>query len=250
MKITLSPDAPFNEADLQRLDTLFDSAPPEALVYSGRNTLKIIRIGQAEVVAKRFRKPDIFKRLGNLVKGSKAIRAFNHAARMRTLNLPTPSAWAAVEHAPSGHDYLLTAIQPGRSLEDTLPDPLTNPATLASELAAFALRLHSKGILHQDFNDTNIRVMTEDDGAHSFAIIDINRMDIFEGMPPYRARLDSLQRFSRFTPFYRMVLRAYLDAAGEYSESRYLDEQRRKQRRDRRRDRKKRFLYALKRLLP
>lgn len=249
MKITLRHGIALTAKEVEQIDHLFDSAPPEALVYQGRNTLKYLQFTGGTVVAKRFRKPDIFKKIGALLHGSKAIRAFRHATYMTEHKLPTPKALAVVEHAPSGHDYLLTEVQPGISLEDTLALPDTDQAQLAGELARFALRLMRQGVLHQDFNDTNIRVITREDGTHDFAIIDINRMDLYKGMPPYRARLDSLQRFSRYTEFYKLVLRAYLEASGEYTPEREADERRRKQRRDRRRDRKKRVLYALKRLI-
>lgn len=85
-----------------------------------------------------------------------------------------------------------------------------------THLAAFALSLHRRGILHNDFNSGNVLFGLAADGSYRFSLIDINRADIYPDRvcPSATLRAEELTRLTPDLRLYAAVARHYADLAG------------------------------------
>lgn len=248
MTIQLSPN--ISEAERQfvrQLPTLFDT--DGEVLYQGRNTVKRFVIEGKPLIAKRFKKMDLLKKIELMLGGCKAKRAFDNAEKLLSLGFLTPKPLGYLIDN-SGYSYLVTQEDTGIPLLDGMND-LTlggaNDMTLAEAFADYALSLHLAGIVHKDFNNTNIRfTRDENDGSYQFSLIDINRMKFHDSRPNLRVCLDNLHLFSECTGFYRAVLSRYLHQSNAFTQQLFESELKKKQQHDKRYAQKKAFTRKLK----
>ena len=133
-------------------------------------------------MVKRYKRPSAFNAvMYSFFRKSKARRAYEHALRLRELEIDTPEPVAWSEYRRNGlitetyfvsrrSDYApLTAATERFPTSDSLP--------MLEAFARFTVRLHEKGICHEDFNQTNILWRHDEaTGRYHFQLIDINRM--------------------------------------------------------------------------
>lgn len=258
MQIHLSPN--ISEAERQfvrQLPTLFDT--DGEMLYQGRNTVKRFVIEGKPLIAKRFKKMDLLKKIELMLGGCKAKRAFTNAERLLSLGFKTPKPLGYLID-DSGYSYLVTQEDKGIPLLDGMneteisADARANQKALGKEqtslaeaFADYALSLHLAGIIHKDFNNTNIRfTRDESDGNYRFSLIDINRMKFHDSRPTLRVCLDNLHLFSECTDFYRAVLSRYLHQSSIFTQQLFESELDKKQQHDKRYAQKKAFTRKLK----
>ena len=164
----------------ERLPELFDREGE--VLHAGRNTIKAFEAEGERLVVKRFKRPNLLRAvIYTFFRRSKARRSYEHAVRLRALGVDSPEPVAWSEYRRNGlitetyfvsrrSDYApLTAATERFPTSDSLP--------VLEAFARFTVRLHEKGICHEDFNQTNI--LWEYDGTagnYRFQLIDINRM--------------------------------------------------------------------------
>jgi hypothetical protein len=78
------------------LEATSRQVPTEVVIHKGRNLIFRQRVGGEEVVIKRFPVSG-FRRVVYRFRTSKAVRAFDHAARLFAMGIGTPPPLAAVE---------------------------------------------------------------------------------------------------------------------------------------------------------
>ena len=201
---------------LEQLPHLFDTNQGE-LLYHGRNEVRLFDADGVRLVAKRFKRHDWVKRIVyTFFRTNKARRAYYNAVRLSERGFATPAPVAYLEIIQWGllrqvyYVCLHTAAAPIRPLliEE---DPFD--AVLATAYARFVARLHEAGVLHRDLNPTNV-LFTEHDGDYRFELIDINRMQFFDGAVPKAECMENLTLFYWLTPAYRFILNEYARQRG------------------------------------
>lgn len=208
---------PLVRAFVSRLPQYFDNEGDT--LYAERNVIKSFVVNPADevlrrVVVKRYKRPNFLQRVVySFFRASKARRAFWNAAELRARGIDTPQEIAFVEERRWGlltYGYLVTAYDGAPAIEDRLTLPADFDRVMAGDFARFAAVLHTRGILHQDLNCTNVRY--HPDGEHySFSVIDINRMRISPAgqVPSDWACMDNLTRFCGRMDLFKFVAETY-----------------------------------------
>lgn len=196
------------------------------LLHDGRNTIRAFETEAGLLVAKRYRRPNLFNRIVyTFFRKSKARRAYEHAERLRAAGIDTPQPVAWVETRRFGllEDAWFvcrhTDFAPLSEATGRFPAPDTLPVLRA--FARFAATLHAKGVLHDDFNHTNILYRRDAAGDCRFQLIDANRMR-FRRRVSRRAALVNLRRLSCPAPAFLYVLDAYSAVCGWSAEETVL----------------------------
>jgi len=228
---------------IRQLPNTFDT--DGETLYQGRNAVKRFIIEGKPLIVKRFKKMDLLKKIEWILGRCKAKRAFNNAEKLISLGFSTPQPFAYIVDDNS-FSYLITAEDQGIPLLDGMNKEEEYPQ-LAEAFAEFAFSLHNSGVIHKDFNNTNIRFFRNnfEEGYH-FSLIDINRMSFSDSRPSQRACLNNLHLFSECTEFYRIVLRKYLQLSDSFSQQTFDSELKKKIKHDDSYRRKKAFTRKLK----
>ncbi len=164
------------------LEVLAAAVPPAAEIYRGRNLIFRAVADGREVAVKRFPVTSPGKRLLYRVRSGKAVRAFDHAVRLRALGVGPPRPLAAVEVARGGWpaasyfcSEFVPAFREARVLRfaDT-PDR----ERLLALVGGFVGRLHELGVLHLDLTAGNILLVPAPRAPEGVEpqLVDINRM--------------------------------------------------------------------------
>lgn len=216
MKYYVHPSMERFRPFVEQLDKLFDKGD---VLFRGRNTLAAFTVEGERVVVKRFHRPSAINRLiyGRL-RQSKAQRAFTNAARLieAGIHTPEPIAWRE-DYRGGGMQtcYLVTRFSDYHDLKEAteaFPAPHTLP--VLDGFAAFIVALHERGILHNDFNNSNTQFRVEEDGTCRYELIDINRMQ-FKGRPLTRKEcLHNLRRLTCPLTVYAYIMHRYGELRG------------------------------------
>ena len=172
---------PAAKALCTQLEALSRQVPAEAVIHAGRNLIFRHRVGDEEVAVKRFPVSGGRQFIYRL-RASKAVRAFDTAARLLALGVGTPRPLAAVEArrggAPLASFYccaFLPTFQEARSLKSLgAPDR----AGLLELLGEFIGRLHESGVEHRDLTSGNVLLIPDPDrrAGVTFQLVDLNRV--------------------------------------------------------------------------
>jgi len=114
------------------------------------------------------------------IRASKAKRSMLNAIELKNLGISTPPPIAFAESRNClgflQRCWYVSEFEESMSYAEALPIYGTN---VADAFAGFVAGLHEKGILHNDLNNTNVRVKVSPEGSFHFSLIDLNRMRIF-----------------------------------------------------------------------
>lgn len=206
----IAPEFAGLAGDLETMEAQF--AANVDILHTKRNVLKKMQLDVHTVVAKAFKRPALIQGFVYASwRKSKALRSFEHAARLERLGISTPPPIAAIEHKANHqltdsyyitlhhpHDYsmeaVLHAIEKLNS-SDKANDTIVfkrNLATLQS-FVRFTYTMHQAGVLHCDHNAGNT-LIRENGNDDQFTVIDINRMQ-FKSLT-LRERLNNFVRLS------------------------------------------------------
>ena len=180
MKFRLNPAWDRLRGWVERLPDTF-AAGGETL-HEGRNTIRAYDAQGVQLVVKRYKRPNPLNAfIYSFLRKSKARRGYEHALRLRRLGFdtPCPVAWCECRrHGLLRDAYLVTLRSDYRALpEVTERFPARDTLPVLAAFARFAADLHAAGVVHEDFNQSN--VLWQHDGAtdsYRFQLIDINRM--------------------------------------------------------------------------
>lgn len=183
-------------------------------IHAGRNVIKLIDTEEGEIVVKRFRKPDFLQKIiYTFFRKTKAFRAYRNGNELIKRGFSTPQPISYIETKKCGfidYCYYVCGIDNNPPIED-LTDRNDWDRELAADFAVFVAKLHSKGILHHDLNDTNVLYNKDKEGRFSFSLIDINRMRFYPlGKDvPLKECLDNLTRFTGRIDLFQYVVEQY-----------------------------------------
>ncbi len=188
------------------------------LLYQGRNTIKRFDDDGMSFVVKRFRKPMLIQRvIYTFFRPSKARRAYLNGLKLQQLGFSTPESIAYLETRSSGllnQSYYICMVDDAPPICERLNDPEEFDRVMAADLARLLAALHQKGVLHGDFNSTNVLYRKQADGHYAFSLIDNNRMRFFEGTPPLPDCMENMTRFTGRMDLFEFVAREYVSARG------------------------------------
>lgn len=216
MKCYINPSMERFRSFVENLPACFEQGE---LIFQGRNTIRAFVVDGERITVKRFRKPSAINSLiyGRLRK-SKARRAYEHAAELCRLEIPTPEpiAWREdYHHGLIGDTYLVTRYSDYRPISEmTNAFPAPHTFAVIDALPAFIAELHRKGVEHHDFNNGNTQWKIDAEGRCHFEVIDINRMR-FRGRELTRKEsLSNLQRMNCPMTAYAYILGHYGELRG------------------------------------
>ena len=184
------------------------------LLYKGRNQIRMFELAGEKLVVKRFKRNDVFKALSyTFFRKSKACRSFENAIALRQRGFKTPHEVAYVEQTCVGlitQVFYISAYTDSQPIRPRLIELEPFDQQLAVVYARYVASLHEAGVLHRDLNPTNVLV----DNENHFELIDINRMQFFDGPVPKADCMENLTLFYWLTPAYRFILNEYAQQRG------------------------------------
>ena len=179
MKIVVNTKFCRLTSHIVRLPEIFDEGEP---IYMARNVLRRFCWDSVEVVVKKYKIPIFINRLVySTIRKSKARRGYEYSHRLADRDIRTPEGVAYIEIYSCGvlaDSYLVTLYEPyPRLMREFYFD---NPAgdegkKILRAFAAYAVRLHESGILHEDLSPGNIAFQVDGEKV-DFSLFDINRM--------------------------------------------------------------------------
>ena len=187
------------------------------LIFSGRNRLRRVTVGGADVVVKRYKRFNAVRKVTRRFRPSKARRAYHNALLLIELGIKTPAPLAYVEKRNAWgaltDSYFICAYAPMQPLKSVMHD-----RRAIESFANFTARLHNLGIIHGDLNRSNVVFTPVADGAElpqeiDWQLIDINRMHFRDSLTLTERRANTLL-FSEPDEVYETFARAYLRASG------------------------------------
>ena len=212
------------------------------VLFSGRNEIRLVNIDGEDVVVKRFKRPNLFQKIiYTFFRKNKAYKSYHNGVELVARGFCTPRPIRYEETKRMGlidYCYYISSYMPLPPMEDW-SDRDDWDAEMATRFAQFVARLHTKGVLHNDLNDTNVRTLittnplfvipTERSGGVNltsstrepselsvpsddmFCLIDINRMQFYPQNCeiPLKERLRNLTRFTGRLDLFEFVVREY-----------------------------------------
>lgn len=190
---TINPDFEVCRDFCEHIDTYFDEQ--QESMHKARNEIKKIPCDDYSIVVKSFKVPNLLNRIVyTYFRGSKALKSYENALRLRALKINTPEPVAIIqEMTPTLHKsyFLSIAFEYDYTLRPALRDPdFEEREELLRAFARFTAHLHENGVLHNDYSQGNILIKKEKDG-YIFSIVDINRMQF--------KTLTKAERFNNFS---------------------------------------------------
>lgn len=189
------------------------------VLHKGRNEVRLVEHGQYRFAVKRFGRKPFIVSLINVLRKTKACRAYRNAFALLRLGIHTPVPVAYMERRNAlsmvTDSYYICLYEDDQPIADGLCEYGDTNWDMVRSYARFVASLHSKGILHKDLNSTNVRYKPSSHG-YEFSLIDINRMTFYpqpERMPLAKS-LENLCLFSHCSPMFEGFVREYLAARG------------------------------------
>ena len=246
MNIVVASEYEDLKAWLTQVPRLFADNQGE-LLYRARNQIRLFDVDGRKLVVKRFKRNGIVKAMVyTLFRKNKARRSYENAGLLRQRGFVTPHEVAYIEQRTAGlvmQVYYVCAYTDAQPIRPRLIEQEPFDERLAVSYARYVASLHEAGVLHRDLNPTNVLFSeSSEPAAVSFELIDINRMQFFDGAVPKAACMENLTLFYWLTPAYRFILNEYARQRG-WSEDDVAEAIRVKQRHDRRWIRRKRLTH-------
>lgn len=212
MKIVISEKYERLRKFIEQIPTLFTSEG--TTLHDGRNIIKLIDCQGERYVVKCYKTPNPFNRIiYSCMRQTKAHRAYRHAQYMTAMGVDTPEEVAYIEtrrHTLIDKTYFISRYSDYTPLtEVTSQFPNGDSRQILSAFADFAASLHKKGILHHDFNQSNVLYKRVED-RYEFQIIDINRMS-FKRVLSKRQCMRNLKRLGCPPIPFLYILEQYIE---------------------------------------
>ena len=245
MRVVANPEYQSLSEWLVQVPRLFADNQGEVL-YKGRNEIRLFEVEGAKLVVKRYKKHDIIKTLVyTFFRKNKARRSYENAVSLRQRGFQTPREVAYMECSLAGlttQVYYVCAYTGSEPIRPRLIEQEPFDETLATAYARYVASLHEAGVLHRDLNPTNVLFITSPTTQYTFELIDINRMQFFDGPVPKAECMENLTLFYWLTPAYRFILNEYARQRG-WTENDIAEAIRVKERHDRRWVRRKKITH-------
>ncbi len=216
MKILLNTEYRSLYDFVHTLPSTLATMPNTTVLHKGRNEMKLVTVGDYELVVKSYCSISFFNRIiyGRL-RQSKSVRAYTNAMHLLSLGIATPKPIAAIDNYSRGvlHESIFISELSEFHPIDLETMTVQERDSLLDALAQFLARIHKLGVQHNDLNPANIRYR-EGKSGYEFELIDNNRMTFRYRALTERERLKDLRHFSCDTLPYVYVLDRYARLTG------------------------------------
>ncbi|MDR2499330.1 MAG: tyrosine protein kinase [Tannerellaceae bacterium] len=150
------------------------------LLYSGRNTIKVVDMPPYTINIKRFKRPHIFNRIAyTFLRKSKCERAYLHSEQIirRGFNTPQPVACFIMTQCGLMSDSFYLSIHENypRNMYEFGQGGIAEREDIIKAFARYTAALHEARIFHRDYSPGNILFEVRD-ARCEFCLVDTNRM--------------------------------------------------------------------------
>lgn len=179
MRFKINPKYGELQEFLQELPIKFDELGET--IYKGRNTLKVMQVGEYLLNVKSFKVPHLINRIAYAyLRGSKARHSFEYGMQLKALGVNTPEPVAFLETFKDGvfdrSFYVSIHISYSFTINDLIGFDFDNKDEILRSFTRFTYeKLHKNGVHHLDYSRGNILISQNEQGYH-FSVVDINRM--------------------------------------------------------------------------
>lgn len=182
IKIIVSPA--YRDIENQIVEIINQPRPQGEVLRDARNLIVRCRIGDHDMVVKRYGTPFFFNRINyTFFRASKPKRAYLNARRLAAMGYSTPEAVAYAAHRSNGlYDWgvFVCPYCPDPTVSSAVADTESVPKQLLDDLAAFTAKMHHDGIYFYDYNLGNILYHRDSEtGKYEFTLIDCNRINFY-----------------------------------------------------------------------
>ena len=185
------------------------------MVYESRNQLKKFKVGEYEVIVKRYKKPNLINRFAYAyVRASKAKRAYEYALRLLDMDVNTPEPIAYMEDRTGGllgYAYFVSIFESEFTEVREIMEGFEKNDILIADLSLYIADFHRKGVLHLDMSPGNI-LYKKINGNYVFTLIDINRMQFMSSISTEK-RYKSFKRLTEFESILTPMAKVYAKAS-------------------------------------
>ncbi len=216
MKILINPKYEYLRPFVEQLTRPIFFARHGKTLHSGRNIVKLFETDGMRLAVKSYERLTLCNRMlyGSLRK-SKAMRAYQHAGRLRRLGIDTPEEVAVVEIRRRGlmrQCYFVSLYTDYESIRLATETFMQNEEAknVLDGMTGFLVRMHWAGVEHKDLNVGNILYKKDRNRGYCFQVIDTNRMS-FRGRLSMRRRLRNMRRLSCSASAYLYILHRYAE---------------------------------------
>lgn len=151
----------------------------EAVIRDDRNIIWRDTVDGVQMVIKQYKKPTVFNRfMYSFFRKSKARRSYEYAFKLREMGIGTAKPIAYIEEKKNG------LFHTGYFISKYISHPLLSTVgeydeetsiKIMQDFIQFTVNMHEKGVIHYDYNLSNILFYKEGE-SYKFELIDINRM--------------------------------------------------------------------------
>lgn len=188
------------------------------LLHAGRNEVRLFRRDGAEFVVKRYKRVNAVQSVAyTFFRRTKARRAYDYAAELRSRGISTPREVAYMEtygHGLFATGYFVSAMCPDPPAFDELVARRDFDRRMADDMAAFIVGMHSKGVLHGDMNFGNFLYRRSKGGKYGFTVIDTNRSRFRDGWPSRGECIANMRTMTHRRDVYAYIVRRYAALRG------------------------------------
>ena len=150
------------------------------VIYSGRNTLKVIKCGEVPMCVKAFKLPHFINKIVYAYfRKSKAERSFIYATRFSKLGINTPEPIAFILYKDklglTRSYYICRQLDYDFTFRGISNLPQQEQETVLQEFVRFTYAFHQKGVYFIDHSAGNTLIKKNMNGTFSFYLVDLNR---------------------------------------------------------------------------
>ena len=150
------------------------------VIYSGRNTLKVIVCGDVRMFVKAFKLPHFINKIAYAyLRKSKAERSFIYATRFIKLGINPPEPIAFILYKDklglTKSYYICCQQDYDFTFRGIINLPLQEQEIALQEFVRFTHDFHQKGVDFIDHSPGNTLIKKEENETFSFYLVDLNR---------------------------------------------------------------------------
>lgn len=176
-EISINPKFLYLTEFINQIPERFDSMGQE--IKRGRNELRVVSVDGQILTIKYFKRITLANRfIFATFRKSKACRAYRNSQQLTQKEITTPEPVAFINiycNSLLYRSYFISLFISYKPLKELFALPLIASEGALKAFARFTYRIHSAGILHQDYNIDNVLYLYADN-EYDFALIDNNRM--------------------------------------------------------------------------
>lgn len=212
VKVEIAKGYEYMRGYLEQLPDMPRELPHGKTLRNGRNRVTLLE--EKDIVVKEFIKMTVANRLlYSTLRKSKARRSFENARQLLDLGVGTPPPVAYIEEKKGGilqrSFYVYKYCEWPSAASFFATDFTVSNLRATNECIEFIVQLHTKGIIDNDLNPTNILYQETQEGFQ-FKLIDLNRILFFHKLKK-GVRMRNLTRMTGDPQIYLYMIAKYAE---------------------------------------